>query len=70
MDKRDPCGAYQSAFMLQLLGKAHLIAINGHANIPALNTHVLAANGMTGVIALCAAAVSLFFLLLIAADNL
>ncbi|KAG1883956.1 hypothetical protein F4604DRAFT_1575107, partial [Suillus subluteus] len=60
MDKCDPAGAFCSAFMLQLLGKAHLSVINGHANIPSLKTKDLTTRGMAGVITLCATAVSLF----------
>ncbi|KAG1829836.1 hypothetical protein EV424DRAFT_392168 [Suillus variegatus] len=56
MDKCEPDGAFHSAFMLQLLGKAHLSAINGHATIPALKTKDLATKGMAGVIAFCATA--------------
>jgi len=63
MDKRDPDGAYWSTFMLQLLGKAHLSAINGHVDIPVLKTQARALKEMAGVIALCAAAVSFFRLL-------
>ncbi|KAG1884778.1 hypothetical protein F4604DRAFT_1574308, partial [Suillus subluteus] len=59
MDGCDPAGAFRSAFMLQLLRKAHLSAISGHTNIPALKTKDLAMRGMAGVIALCATAVSL-----------
>ncbi|KAG1896793.1 uncharacterized protein F5891DRAFT_1192689 [Suillus fuscotomentosus] len=56
MDKCEPDGAFHSAFMLQLLGKAHLSTINGHATIPALKTKDLATKGMAGVIAFCATA--------------
>ncbi|KAG1882349.1 hypothetical protein F4604DRAFT_1921498 [Suillus subluteus] len=56
MDKRDPDGAFHSVFILQLLGKAHLNVINGHANIPALKTEDLASKGMAGVIVFCATA--------------
>ncbi|KAG1887705.1 hypothetical protein F4604DRAFT_1916520 [Suillus subluteus] len=56
MDKRDPDGAFHSVFILQLLGKAHLNVINGHANIPALKTKDLASKGMAGVIVFCATA--------------
>ncbi|KAG1753703.1 uncharacterized protein EDB91DRAFT_1242676 [Suillus paluster] len=55
-DKCKPDGAFRSAFMLQLLGKAHLSAINGHAIIPALKTKDLASKGMASVIAFCATA--------------
>ncbi|KAG1880016.1 hypothetical protein F4604DRAFT_1995983 [Suillus subluteus] len=56
MDKCKPDGAFHSAFMLQLLGKAHLSAINGHATIPILKTKDLVTKGMAGVIAFCATA--------------
>ncbi|KAG2039250.1 hypothetical protein BDR03DRAFT_981012 [Suillus americanus] len=56
MDKCEPDGAFRSAFMLQLLGKAHLSAVNGHAIIPTLKTKDLASKGMAGVIAFCATA--------------
>ncbi|KAG1732594.1 hypothetical protein EDB19DRAFT_2026971 [Suillus lakei] len=56
MDRRDPDGAFHSVFILQLLGKAHLNVINGHANIPALKTKDLASKGMAGVIVFCATA--------------
>ncbi|KAG1883847.1 hypothetical protein F4604DRAFT_1677553 [Suillus subluteus] len=56
MDKRDPDSAFHSVFILQLLGKAHLNVINGHANIPALKTKDLASKGMAGVIVFCATA--------------
>ncbi|KAG1720917.1 uncharacterized protein EDB91DRAFT_1088646 [Suillus paluster] len=46
MDTCDPLGVYHSAFMLQLFGKAHLANISGHANVPALKTHVLTSSGM------------------------
>ncbi|KAG2145143.1 hypothetical protein DEU56DRAFT_910266 [Suillus clintonianus] len=56
MDKRDPDGAFHSVFILQLLGKAHLNVVDGHANIPALKTKDLASKGMAGVIGFCATA--------------
>ncbi|KAG1728221.1 hypothetical protein EDB19DRAFT_2042616 [Suillus lakei] len=56
MDKRDPDGAFHSVFILQLLGKAHLNVINGHANIPALKTKDLTSKGMASVIVFCATA--------------
>ncbi|KAG2336537.1 hypothetical protein BDR05DRAFT_1005788 [Suillus weaverae] len=56
MDKCEPDGAFHSAFMLQLLGKAHLSAINGHATIPTLKTKDLVTKGMAGVITFCATA--------------
>ena len=55
----DPVGAYRSPFMLFLLGKVHLNAIHGHADVAALKTQVLASKGMIGAISLCATAVSL-----------
>ncbi|KAG2029391.1 hypothetical protein BDR03DRAFT_987785 [Suillus americanus] len=54
MDKCEPDGAFRSAFMLQLLGKAHLSAVNGHAIVPTLKTKDLASKRMAGVIAFCA----------------
>ncbi|KAG1908780.1 uncharacterized protein F5891DRAFT_937724, partial [Suillus fuscotomentosus] len=60
MDKREPDRAFHSAFMLQLLGKAHLSTINGHATIPTLKTKDLATKGIAGVIVFCATAVCSF----------
>ncbi|KAG2030824.1 hypothetical protein BDR03DRAFT_1016715 [Suillus americanus] len=54
MDKCEPDGAFRSAFMLQLLGKAHLSAVNGHAIVPTLKTKDLASKRMASVIAFCA----------------
>jgi hypothetical protein len=60
-DKPSPLTMYHSPFILQLLGTAHLNAINGYVEVPKLDTHALATHGMSGVIALSAAAVSFIF---------
>ncbi|KAG2095667.1 uncharacterized protein F5147DRAFT_656781 [Suillus discolor] len=56
-----PLTTYRSPFVLQLLGTAHLNAINGYVEVPRLNTHALATHGMLGVIALSAAAIERAF---------
>ncbi|KAG1864366.1 hypothetical protein F4604DRAFT_1928806 [Suillus subluteus] len=56
-DKPSPLTAYRSPFILQLLGTAHLNAINGYVDVPKLDTHALATHGMVGVIALSTAAI-------------
>ncbi|KAG2339140.1 hypothetical protein BDR05DRAFT_1003678 [Suillus weaverae] len=58
-DKPSPLMTYRSPFVLQLLGTAHLNAISGYVDIPDLDTHTLATRAirMSGVIALCAAAI-------------
>ncbi|KAG2098387.1 uncharacterized protein F5147DRAFT_777628 [Suillus discolor] len=55
MENLDPMQAFQSPFMLQLFATAHLHAILGHVEVPALKTYVLSVVGMTGVIGICAA---------------
>ena len=59
-DTCDTNEIYQSAFMLQTLGTAHLNAIVGFIDVPELNICTLAVGNMEGVIAASAAAVSLF----------
>ncbi|KAG1813069.1 hypothetical protein DFJ58DRAFT_740122 [Suillus subalutaceus] len=56
-DNPSPLTTYRSPFVLQLLGTAHLNAINGYVEVPKLDTHTLTTRGMLGVIALCAAAI-------------
>ncbi|KAG1862717.1 hypothetical protein DFJ58DRAFT_725203 [Suillus subalutaceus] len=58
-DKPSPLTTYRSPFVLQLLGTAHLNAISGYVDVPDLDTHALATRAirMSGVIALCAAAI-------------
>ncbi|KAG1734098.1 uncharacterized protein EDB91DRAFT_1057099 [Suillus paluster] len=58
-DKPSPLTTYRSPFVLQLLGTAHLNAINGYVEVPELDTHMFATRGMSRVIAVSAAAVSL-----------
>jgi len=58
MDNLDPTQAFRSPFMLHLFATAHLHSILGHAEVTAIQSDRLAACGMSGVIALCAAAVS------------
>ncbi|KAG1732288.1 hypothetical protein EDB19DRAFT_2027033 [Suillus lakei] len=48
---------YHSPFILQLLGTVHLNTINGYVEVPKLDTYALATHGMSGVIALSAAAI-------------
>ncbi|KAG1888936.1 uncharacterized protein F5891DRAFT_987708 [Suillus fuscotomentosus] len=55
MENLDPMQAFRSPFMLQLFATAHLHAILGHVEVPALKTYVLSVVGMTGVIGICAA---------------
>ncbi|KAG2109687.1 uncharacterized protein F5147DRAFT_772972 [Suillus discolor] len=55
MENLDPMQAFRSPFMLQLFTTAHLHAILGHVEVPALKTYVLSVVGMTGVIGICAA---------------
>ncbi|KAG1864066.1 hypothetical protein C8R48DRAFT_672783 [Suillus tomentosus] len=55
MENLDPMQAFWSPFMLQLFATAHLHAILGHVEVPALKTYVLSIVGMTGVIGICAA---------------
>ncbi|KAG2127950.1 hypothetical protein DEU56DRAFT_982614 [Suillus clintonianus] len=58
-DKPSPLTTYRSPFVLQLVGTAHLNAISGYVDVPDLDTHALATRAirMSGVIALCAAAI-------------
>lgn len=66
-ETRDPDQIYRSIFMLEMIEAAHINAIAGFLDVPALNTHGLHLNGMQAVIAACAAAVgpiSRFWLLL------
>ncbi|KAG2342372.1 hypothetical protein BDR05DRAFT_949031 [Suillus weaverae] len=56
-DKPNPLTVYRSPFVLQLLGTAHLNAINGYVEVPQLDMHGLATCGMSGVISLSAAAI-------------
>ncbi|KAG1794273.1 hypothetical protein EV424DRAFT_1548037 [Suillus variegatus] len=58
-DKPSPLTTYCSPFVLQLVGTAHLNAISGYIDVPDLDTHALATRAirMSGVIALCAAAI-------------
>ncbi|KAG1727945.1 uncharacterized protein EDB91DRAFT_1253683 [Suillus paluster] len=55
MENLDPMQAFRFPFMLQLFATAHLHAILGHVEVPALKTYVLSIIGMTGVISICAA---------------
>ncbi|KAG1897369.1 uncharacterized protein F5891DRAFT_982751 [Suillus fuscotomentosus] len=55
MENLDPMQAFRSPFMLQLFATAHLHAILGHVEVPALKTYVLSVVRMTGVIGICAA---------------
>ncbi|KAG1906309.1 uncharacterized protein F5891DRAFT_975718 [Suillus fuscotomentosus] len=55
MENLDLMQAFRSPFMLQLFATAHLHAILGHVEVPALKTYVLSIVGMTGVIGICAA---------------
>ncbi|KAG2360045.1 hypothetical protein BDR07DRAFT_1378253 [Suillus spraguei] len=55
-DNINPLTAYRSPFILQLYGRAHLNAINGHVVIPSLNMQALDTIGMSCVLALSAAA--------------
>ncbi|KAG2099904.1 uncharacterized protein F5147DRAFT_655738 [Suillus discolor] len=55
MENLDLMQAFRSPFMLQLFATAHLHAILGHVEVPALKTYVLSVVGMTGVIGICAA---------------
>ncbi|KAG1907211.1 uncharacterized protein F5891DRAFT_1181506 [Suillus fuscotomentosus] len=55
-EKPSPLMTYCSPFVLQLLGTAHLNAINGYVEVPRLDTCALTTHGMLGVIALSAAA--------------
>ncbi|KAG2106173.1 uncharacterized protein F5147DRAFT_653929 [Suillus discolor] len=56
-DDPNPLTVYRSPFVLQLLGTAHLNAINGYVEVPKLDMHALAMRGMSGVISLSAAAI-------------
>ncbi|KAG1724865.1 hypothetical protein EDB19DRAFT_1834016 [Suillus lakei] len=56
-DKPSLLTTYCSPFVLQLLGTAHLNAINGYVEVPELNTHMFATCGMSHVIAVSAAAI-------------
>ncbi|KAG2112035.1 uncharacterized protein F5147DRAFT_792726, partial [Suillus discolor] len=56
-DDPNPLTVYRSPFVLQLLGTAHLNAINGYVEVPKLDMHALATCGMSGVISLSAAAI-------------
>ncbi|KAG1880174.1 hypothetical protein F4604DRAFT_1679271 [Suillus subluteus] len=56
-EEPNPLTVYRSPFVLQLLGTAHLNAINGYVEVPKLDTHGLAMRGMSGVISLSAAAI-------------
>ncbi|KAG1884297.1 hypothetical protein F4604DRAFT_1919429 [Suillus subluteus] len=56
-DKPSPLTAYCSPFILQLLGTAHINAINGYVEVPELDTHVFVTHGMSRVIAVSAAAI-------------
>ncbi|KAG0701184.1 hypothetical protein DFH29DRAFT_806650 [Suillus ampliporus] len=58
-DKPSPLTTYHSPFVLQLLGTVHLNAINGYVEVPELDTHMFATRGMSRVITVSAAAVSL-----------
>jgi hypothetical protein len=60
-EEPNPLTVYRSPFVLQLLGTAHLNAINGYVEVPKLNMHGLTMCGMSGVISLSAAAVGLIF---------
>ncbi|KAG1867263.1 hypothetical protein DFJ58DRAFT_723936 [Suillus subalutaceus] len=56
-DEPNPLTVYHSPFVLQLLGTVHLNAISGYVDVPKLDMHALATLGMSGVIALSAAAI-------------
>ncbi|KAG1862826.1 hypothetical protein DFJ58DRAFT_839339 [Suillus subalutaceus] len=56
-DEPNPLTVYHSPFVLQLLGTAHLNAISGYVDVPKLDMHALVTLGMSGVIALSAAAI-------------
>lgn len=58
MDDMDPMQAFRSPFMLQLFASVHLHIIMGYVEVTALQTDVLAAIGMVGVLSICAASVS------------
>ncbi|KAG1726101.1 hypothetical protein EDB19DRAFT_1643704 [Suillus lakei] len=55
-DNINPLTAYRSPFILQLYGRAHLNAINGHVVIPSFDMQALDTIGMSRVLALSAAA--------------
>ncbi|KAG2124120.1 hypothetical protein BD769DRAFT_1388925 [Suillus cothurnatus] len=52
---RDPGQIYRSEFMLEMIEAAHLNAIAGFLDVPAINTDDLQLKGMQAVIAACAA---------------
>ncbi|KAG1793707.1 uncharacterized protein HD556DRAFT_1476976 [Suillus plorans] len=60
-ETRDPDQIYRSIFMLEMIEAAHINAIAGFLDVPALNTHGLHLNGMQAVIAACAAALERAF---------
>ncbi|KAG1876244.1 hypothetical protein F4604DRAFT_1924530 [Suillus subluteus] len=55
MDCSDSMKAFQSPFMLQLFTTTHLHSTIGYAEVTAIKTDVLAAIGVSGVLAICAA---------------
>lgn len=56
-ETRDADKIYRSVFMLELIESAHINAIAGFLDVPALNTDALQVKGMQAVIAASAAAV-------------
>ncbi|KAG2073169.1 hypothetical protein BDR04DRAFT_1116517 [Suillus decipiens] len=57
----DPDKIYQSVFMLEMIGSAHINATAGSLNVPVLDTDALQLNGMQAVIAASAAALECAF---------
>ncbi|KAG2115112.1 uncharacterized protein F5147DRAFT_547370, partial [Suillus discolor] len=57
----DPDQIYWSIFMLEMIEAAHINAIAGFLDVPALNTHGLHLMGMQAVIAACTAALERAF---------
>ena len=57
----DRSKAFRSIFMMTLLAEAYVPSVKGFLDIPSLNTLAIHESGISGILGLCGAAVSLLY---------